>query len=410
MTVVTHPHRLIVLLAALVAFGPLSIDMYLPSLPMIAEDLMATQAEIQLTISSFLIGLFIGMLFYGPLSDKVGRRPLLLGGITLYLLASIACFLAVSADWLIASRFLQALGAAAASVLARAIVRDLFPLNEAARVLSLMHLVTMVATLIAPLIGGYLILVTGWRALFIVLFVFAALVLLFSVWKMPETHHGSARGSSFLAVYKAYGLILLQPVAVGYILCMSLTFAGMFAYITASPFVYIEYFGVQPQVYAWLFSLNIGGVIVLVSLNARYVGRFGTQRLLWLGAGLAAASGLVLLLSGVTGLGGLPLIILGLLGFVSVTGVLGANCMASLLSRFPDQAGAAAGIAVATQFGLGALASSLVSVLHDGTPLAMGLIIGLLGCGSLLALLLTRNFVASSSQDSQLDIGRVDKT
>jgi len=228
MVKVKHPHRLIVLLAALVAFGPLSIDMYLPSLPLIAADLDAAQADIQLTISSFLIGLFIGMLFYGPLSDKLGRRPLLLGGITLYLLASIACFLAVSAEWLVAARFLQALGAAAASVLARAIVRDLFPLNEAARVLSLMHLVTMLATLIAPLVGGYLIMLTGWRALFVVLFVFAALVLLFSAWKIPETHHGSSRGSSFLAVYKAYGLILLQPVAVGYILCMSLTFAGMF--------------------------------------------------------------------------------------------------------------------------------------------------------------------------------------
>ncbi|MDR9466619.1 Bcr/CflA family multidrug efflux MFS transporter [Marinospirillum sp.] len=394
MVKVKNPHRLIVLLAALVAFGPLSIDMYLPSLPLIAADLGAAQADIQLTISSFLIGLFIGMLFYGPLSDKLGRRPLLLGGITLYLLASIACFLAVSAEWLIAARFLQALGAAAASVLARAIVRDLFPLNEAARVLSLMHLVTMIATLIAPLVGGYLIMLTGWRALFVVLFVFAALVLLFSVWKIPETHHGSSRGSSFLAVYKAYGLILLQPVAVGYILCMSLTFAGMFAYITASPFIYIEYFGVAPQVYAWLFSLNIGGIILLVSLNARYVGRFGTQRLLWLGAALAAASGLLLLFAGVSGWGGLPLIVVALLGFVSVTGVLGANCMASLLSRFPEQAGAAAGIAVATQFGTGALASGLVSWLHDGTPLAMSLIIGLLGCGSLAALTLTRQRAA----------------
>lgn len=410
MRAITHPHRLIFLLAALVAFGPLSIDMYLPSLPLIAEDLQASQADIQLTIGSFLIGLFIGMLFYGPLSDKLGRRPLLLAGIALYLLASIACFMAVSAEWLIAARFLQALGAAAASVLARAIVRDLFPLSEAARVLSLMHLVTMIATLIAPLIGGYLILITGWRALFMVLFVFAAVVLLFSAWKIPETHHGSSRGSSFSSVYRAYGRILLQPVAVGYILCMSLTFAGMFAYITASPFVYIEYYGVQPQTYAWLFSMNIGGIIVLVSLNARYVKKMGTQRLLWMGAGLAALSGTLLLLAGVTGIGGLPFIVLALLGFVSVTGVLGANCMASLLSRFPEQAGAAAGIAVATQFGLGAVASSLVSWLHDGTPLAMSIMIGLLGCGSLAALLLTRSSAEINTNSAHKRFTSVDKT
>lgn len=390
MVTVSRPHRLIVLLAALVAFGPLSIDMYLPSLPLIAEDLGAVQSDIQLTISSFLIGLFIGMLFYGPLSDKLGRRPLLLAGISLYLVASVACVLASSAQWLIALRFLQALGAAAASVLARAIVRDLFPISEAARVLSLMHLVTMIATLIAPLVGGYLILLAGWRALFVVLFIFALVVLAFCVWKIPETHHGSSRGTSFAAVYKAYGKILLQPVAVGYILCMSLTFAGMFAFITASPFVYIDYFGVSPQTYAWLFSMNIGGIIVLVSLNARYVGQWGTQRLLWLGASLAAASGLVLFCATLFDIGGLTLIVLALFSFVSVTGVLGANCMASLLSRFPEQAGAAAGIAVATQFGLGALASGLVSWLHDGTPWVMSWIIGLLGCGSLMALLLTR--------------------
>jgi len=389
MSSVAKPHRLIVLLAALVAFGPLSIDMYLPSLPLIAQDLQASESSIQLTISAFLVGLFIGMLFYGPLSDKYGRRYLLLGGIAIYLVASIGCMLATSAEWLIVTRFLQALGAAAASVLARAIVRDLFPLDEAARVLSLMHLVTMIATLIAPLVGSYLIVLADWRALFMVLFLFATAVLAATAWKIPETHHGSSRGSSILAVFQAYLKIGMQPVAIGYILCMSLTFAGMFAYITASPFVYIDYFGVSPQHYAWLFSLNIGGIIVLVSLNARYVGRFGTQKVLVAGASLAAFSGLLLTFAGLTEIGGLPLIVVSLLGFVSVTGVLGANCMASLLSRYSEQAGAAAGLAVACEFGLGALASSLASTLHDGTALPMALIIGIAGCGSLLSLALT---------------------
>ncbi|MBR9829000.1 MAG: Bcr/CflA family multidrug efflux MFS transporter [Oceanospirillales bacterium] len=391
MSSVTNPHRLIILLAALVAFGPLSIDMYLPSLPLIAADLNAPESSIQLTISTFLVGLFIGMLFYGPLSDKFGRRKLLLGGITLYMAASIGCIFAASADHLIAWRFVQALGAAAASVLARAIVRDLFPLNEAARVLSLMHLVTMIATLVAPLLGGYLILISEWRALFVVLFAFAAIMLLASLWKIPETHHGDSRNASILAVFKAYVQIIRQPVAVGYILCMALSFAGMFAYITASSFVYIEYFGLSAQQFAWLFSLNIGGIIVLVSLNARYVGTLGTQKLLIAGALLAALSGLVLLLAGMTGLGGLPLIVAGLLGYVSVTGVMGANCMASLLSHYPQQAGAAAGLAVACQFGLGAVASSLTGALHDGSPLPMTLIIGVTGIGSLLALALTRS-------------------
>lgn len=387
---VANPQRLIVLLAALVAFGPLSIDMYLPSLPLIAEDLGAPESQIQLTISVFLAGLCAGMLVYGPLSDRFGRRKLLLGGIALYLLASIGCTLAAKAEQLVFWRILQALGGAGASVLARTIVRDLFPLKDAARVLSLMHLVTMFATLIAPLIGGYLILLAGWRSLFVVLMAFAGLCLLAVAWKIPETHPADARGASIAAVFRAYGHIAVQPQALGYILCMGLSFGGMFAFITASPFVYIQYFGVSPQQYAWLFSLNVGGIIVATLLNARLVTRLGPQRLLVCGAGIAALSGLALAILGASGIGGLTTIVVCLLFYVSVTGMLGANCVASLLARFHKQAGAAAGLAVALQFGLGTAASALVSALHDGSPLPMSLVVGATGIGSLLALLLTR--------------------
>lgn len=388
--VVANPHRLIVLLAALVAFGPLSIDMYLPSLPLIASDLGAPESRIQLTISVFLAGLCTGMLFYGPLSDRFGRRRLLLGGIALYMLASIGCILAAKAEHLVFWRALQALGGAAASVLARTIVRDLFPLKDAARVLSLMHLVTMIATLIAPLVGGYLILIAGWRAIFAVLLAFAGLCLLLSAWKIPETHPSHARGTSLGAAFRAYGHIARQPQALGYILCMGLSFGGMFAFITASPFVYIQYFGVTPQHYAWLFALNVGGIMTVTLLNARLVGRLGPQRLLGFGAAAAALSGLGLALFGSSGVGGLSAVVACLLVFVSVTGLLGANCVASLLARFPQQAGAAAGLAVAMQFGLGTACSALVGALHDGSPLPMSLVVGVAGLGCLLALQLTR--------------------
>lgn len=388
--VVANPQRLIVLLAALVAFGPLSIDMYLPSLPSIASDLGAPEAQIQLTISVFLAGLCAGMLLYGPLSDRFGRRKLLLGGIALYLLASLGCTLAAKAEHLVFWRVLQALGGAGASVLARTIVRDLFPLKDAARVLSLMHLVTMFATLIAPLIGGYLILLAGWRSLFVVLMAFAGLCLLAVIWKIPETHPADRRGASVAAAFRAYGHIALQPQALGYILCMGLSFGGMFAFITASPFVYIQYFGVSPQHYAWLFSLNVGGIIVFTLLNARLVTRLGPQRMLVFGASIAALSGLALMLFGASGVGGLTAIVACLVFYVSVTGLLGANSVASLLARFPKQAGAAAGLAVAGQFGLGTAASALVSALHDGSPLPMSLVVGTTGIGCLLALWLTR--------------------
>ena len=295
MSFVDKPRRLIVLLAALVGFGPLSIDMYLPSLPLIASSLEASEGRVQLSISLFLAGFSMGMLFYGPLSDRYGRRRLLLGGIVLYIFASLGCALAASVEQLLLWRVLQAFGGAAASVLGRVIVRDLFPLNDAARVLSLMQQVTMIATLLAPILGSYLILLEGWRAVFIFLLVFAGVCLVLVLWRIPETHPLVARGTSVLNAFRAYGEIARQPQALGYILCMGLAFGGMFAFITASPFVYIQYFGVSAQHYAWLFALNIAGIMIMSFINARMVGRLGAQRMVCLGAAVALLSGLALL-------------------------------------------------------------------------------------------------------------------
>lgn len=385
MSTVANPQRLIVLLAALTAFGPLSIDLYLPSLPLIAADLGAQEAGIQLTISVFLAGLCLGMLFYGPLSDRFGRRPLLLFGISLYVAASLGCALASSAESLLLYRFLQALGGAAAAVLARAVVRDLFPLTEAAKVFSLMHLVTMLATLVAPLLGSYLMLLAGWRSLFLLLLAFASVCLALVAFNLPESHPLQQRGASLGQVFRAYGQMLRAPVALGFILCMGLSFAGMFAFITASPFVYIEYFGVSPQHYGGLFALNIAGVIVATLLNARLVSRFGTQQMLKGGTAIVALAGVALALVGGLGLGGLPAVVICILLYVSVTGLIGANCLASLLAHFPQQAGAASGLAVSLQFGLGVVFSGLVGVFHDGTAVPMSLLMGVSGIGSLIA-------------------------
>ena len=380
----SNPGRLIVLLAALVAFAPLSIDTYLPSLPLIASDLHVDAASVQLTISLFLAGLCLGMLVYGPLSDRYGRRPLLLGGMALYLVATVGCMFASSVEQLVAWRFFQALGGAAASVLARAIVRDLFALGEAAKVLSLMHLVTMLATLVAPLLGSVLMEVRGWRTVFFGLLVFGALCLIASAWKIGETHAPDQRGESLAKVFAAYWQIARQPLALAYILCMGLAFGGMFAFITASPFVYMEYFGVSPTGYAWLFGLNVAGIIVMTLINARWVSRVGPLRMLAVGAGLAGAAALWLLGTGLTGWGGLAMIVVGVVVYVSVTGLLGANCVASLLALYPRQAGAAAGLAVACQFALGAASSAVVSALADGTPEPMCLTLAAAGFGCLL--------------------------
>ena len=339
--------RLILPLAALVAFAPLSIDTYLPSLPLIASDLGAAESEAQTTVGVYLAGLCIGMLFYGPLSDRFGRRWLLLAGIALYLAATLGCIFASDITSLIAWRFFQALGGAAASVLGRAIVRDLFPLKQSARVLSLMHLVTMLATLVAPLLGGLLAERVGWRAVFMLLFCFASCCLACVVLLIPETHPLEKRGKSITAVFRAYGEILRQARGLGYVLCMGFSFGGMFAFVTASPFVYINYFGVSPQQYAWLFALNIGGIFIVTALNARLVGRVGPQVMLRYGASSTLIASFCLLMLAYSGWGGLAPLLIGLIVYVSVTGLLGANCIASLLSLYPEKAGAAAGVAVA---------------------------------------------------------------
>jgi len=387
---VDSPQRLIVALAALVAFAPLSIDTYLPSLPLIASDLASRANEVQLTISLFLAGLCVGMLFIGPLSDRYGRQRLLIAGIILYLLATLGCMFANTTASLITWRFFQALGGAAASVIGRAIVRDLFPLKQSARVLSLMHLVTMVATLVAPLLGSLLADIAGWRAVFAMLFFFAAACLLSVLFQVPESLPPERRGKSFGQAFRAYAHIAAEPAALGYMLCMGLTFGGMFAFITESPFVYIKHFGISPHAYAWLFALNIAGVIVITSFNARLVGRLGPARMLFLGAGLALFAAILLLVIGMGGLADLPALVFGVLLFVSVTGLVGANCVASLLALFPNQAGAAAGLAVAGQFAMGTACSALVGRLSDGTPWAMCVVIGIAGVGCFLALQLAR--------------------
>lgn len=393
----TRPHRLIPLLAGLQAFSPLSLDMYLPALPHIAEELATSEARVQLSITSYLVGLFLGVLLFGPLSDKYGRRKLMLGGIVVYILSCLGCIMADSVDSLISWRFVQALGGGAASILGRAIVRDIFPLKEAASALSSMHLITMVAALAAPMLGSFVLLAGSWRWLFFVLIAFSSIWLWLIAWKVPETHYGESRNNGILKVYRAYGVIGSQPRALGYILCMSLCFAGMFAYITASPFVFMDYFGLSPTYYALIFGGNIAGIMALATLNVRLVMRVGPQKMLYGAAALLAASSVALLLAGTFSIGGLWLLVAGLFGYISCTGLMGANCTASLMTQFPDNAGAAAGLAVAVQFGLGAVMSLLVSALYEGTPFAMTLIVGLCGLGSVAALSLTRHNMTASN-------------
>lgn len=367
--------RFVLLLGALVAFGPLSIDLYLPALPAIAAGLAASAEAVQLSITVFLGGFSLGMLFYGPISDRYGRRTVMLTGIALFVLASLACMLATAVEFLIAARFLQALGGGAASVLARAVVRDVYTPTEAIRKLSLMAMVTAIAPLVAPLMGGGLLGYFGWRGTFAAILLWG-IVSLIVVWRqLPETLPAERRGSTSLGrAFAVYGSLLVDPVAMGLVLAGGMSFAAMFAYITASPFYFIALKGFSPAAYGMLFAANAVGIFAANYLNSRFVRRAGPAAM----AGIGSASGFtgaLLLWAATGGADVLPAVVVGLFIVASMTGLLGANCVGLLMARYPQNAGAAAALFGAGQFGFGMLASAAVSYYHDGSGRPMAWVI-----------------------------------
>ncbi|AQR63904.1 Bcr/CflA family drug resistance efflux transporter [Aquaspirillum sp. LM1] len=367
--------RLIVLLGALVAFGPLAIDLYLPALPAMASGLAASAERVQLSITVFLAGFSLGMLFYGPISDRYGRRTVMLSGIVLFAAASLACMLATAVEQLIVARFVQALGGGAASVLARAVVRDVYTPTEAIRKLSLMAMVTAIAPLLAPLLGSLLLVQFGWRGTFAAVVLWGVLSLLVVWFQLPETLPAEQRGQLPLSrAFAIYGSLLVDPVALGLMLAGGMSFAAMFAYITASPFYFIELHGFSPFAYGLLFASNAVGIFAANYANSRLVKARGPVVMAGIGSGLGFL-GAVLLWVAVGVNDALPAVIVGLFIVVSMTGLLGANCVGLLMARYPQNAGAAAALFGASQFGLGMLASATISYFHSPNGQAMAWVI-----------------------------------
>ena len=382
--------RFILLLGALAAFGPLATDLYLPALPAIAQGLAATPEAVQLSITVFLAGFALGMLFYGPVSDRYGRRTVMLSGIALFAVASLACMLANDVEQLIAARFIQALGGGAASVLARAVVRDVYAPNEAIRKLSLMAMVTAIAPLVAPLLGSVLLGWFGWRGTFAAVLAWGILSFAVVWWQLPETLPAERRGQLPLgAAFAAYLHLLRDPVAIGLLLAGGMSFAAMFAYITASPFYFIELQGFSPTAYGALFAANALGIFAANYVNSRMVKARGAAAMAGVGSACGFA-GAVLLALAVAQPDCVAAVVAGLFVVVSMTGLLGANCVGLLMARYPQNAGAAAALFGSSQFGLGMWASAAVSYTHDGSGRPMAWVIVATTAASLVGYLLYR--------------------
>ena len=376
------------LFSALTAFGPLSIDMYLPGLPQLAAGFGATAAGAQLTVGSFLLGFGCGQLLYGPLADRLGRRRPLVAGLALFTLASAGCALAPSLGFLVLLRFLEALGGCAGPILVRASVRDLHGKTEAARLLSLLASIMALAPILAPLLGGQLVVHLGWRAVFWLLAAIGALCLLGTLKAYPETlPPGRRLGGSLVSLFLGYGRLFHDRQFVAPALGGALVLGGMFAYITASPALFIERYGVRPENYGLYFGANALGIMLCAWLNRRLVGRFGVERMLRFGAGLAAAAGALLALVGATGRGGFLGLLVPLFLFVASVGFVSANSVAAGLDRFPRQAGTAAAVIGTLQFGAGAALSALIDLLGEASALTMCSVIGGAGLAAFAVLL-----------------------
>jgi DHA1 family bicyclomycin/chloramphenicol resistance-like MFS transporter len=371
-----HPGSLVWILGALAAFGAMSVDMYLPSLPTIGRDLSATAGRVQLTLSAFFIGFAVGQLVYGPLSDRFGRLPVLIVGLGSYIVTSAFCALSPSIEALIGFRLLHALGGGAGTVVARAIVRDRFPIDQRARVLSLMMLVTGLAPLLAPLVGGYVLKWFGWRAIFWLLTGFGTGCLIAVLVWLSESNPARHRDkASLVTVFAGYGEVFADIRALGCILAGGFAFAGMFAYISGTPFIYIELFGVPPEAYGYLFGLNIVSMMIGTFFNSRLVAQYGAKRLMAVGSILAACAATALLVVAWTAAGGLIGIVIPLFFYIGSLNLIVANAIALATENFPHRAGAVVALFGAAQFGLGALAGAAVGQLHDNTALPMATVI-----------------------------------
>src|SRR5271156_2090691 len=357
------------------AIAPLSIDIYLPALPMLRQALGANEAQTLFTLSAFFVGFGTGQLFLGPLSDRFGRKRPLLAGLVLYIIASVGCAQADSMLAIVLWRFVQAFGGSVVPSVVQAMVRDLYDRNQSARILSLNMLVTASAPVVAPLIGGQVLLWLDWRAIFWVLVGFG-LVALLAALALPETLGQARRNEAHpLAMLVGYFEMLRSGRYVGYVVCSTFYFCCLFAFIAGSPFVYIEYFGVPPQYYGFLFGVNMLGMIATTFINSRIVVRRGADRILRIACWIGAAGAVVLLATGLRGVGGVVGIALPLFVVLSVLTVVASNAISGALSVFPNRAGSAAALAGALQVGAGALTSAAVGWLADGTPRPMIVIV-----------------------------------
>ncbi|HMG92846.1 MAG TPA: multidrug effflux MFS transporter [Chryseolinea sp.] len=384
----------ILILGALATISPLSIDMYLPGFPALANDLNTTIDQVQLSLTSYFIGIAIGQLIYGPLLDRFGRRKPLYVGLSLYIIASIGCAFTTSVDTLIAARFIQALGGCGGMVAAQALVRDLFPVNKTAQAFSLIMLVIAVSPMIAPTIGGYVTASFGWNGVFIIL-AFTTAVIMAAVYFFLNGGKEADPSLSLKprAVISGFRMVIKQPQFMIYTLAGGLGTAAPFAYIAGSPDVFMNIYGVTEQQYGWIFALLASAMIGSTQLNHILLKHFKNEELVKVAFLYQGVIGILLVGGTLYGGWGLYSLLILMFIFLSGQGLIGPNATALSLAPFSKHAGSAAALLGSWRMSIGAIVSALVSVLHNNTALPMVGMMAACAWASLIMLLICNAIV-----------------
>lgn len=364
----------ILILSALMAFTSLSTDIYLPAMPVMANEL---QGNVELTITGFLVGFCIAQLIWGPISDHLGRRIPLVIGMVLFVIGSIGCALSTDIMQIVFWRVFQALGACTGPMLARAMIRDLFSRTRAAQMLSTLTIVMAIAPIVGPLLGGQMIKFASWHAIFWLLAVIGILMLCSLYW-LSETLPPERRvKASIRGAFETYYTLLSNRSFMRFTLSLTFYYVAAYAFITGSPFVYISWFHIDPQHYGWLFAINIVGVMSMSAVNRRLVQRYPLETLLKRAVGVATLAALALAMGTKLNVGGVILIVATVFVFFSMNGIIAATATAAALDSAPHAAGSASALIGALQYGSGIISSLLLALFSDGTPWTMGWIIAL---------------------------------
>lgn len=379
--------RILLVLSLLMGFASISTDLYLPAMPAMGQDLHVHQGMIAWTVSSYLIGFSTGQLIWGPISDRFGRRKPVVTGLLFFIIGSAGCALSGNIWMILFWRVVQAIGACASVTISRAMIRDLYSGTDAARMMSLLMTIMAIAPLIGPMIGGQILIFSGWRSIFWLLVVIGILTLA-AVMTTPETlkDENKSRNTVLNSVMNyfrfANNRTVIASAGIG-----GFFYGGVYAYIAGSPFAYISYHHLKPQYYGIFFGLNIIGIMVTNMLNNKILNRFGSRKIMIFGGTSLFVSGTLIALGGFSDFGGLFGIVIPMFFYVGMNGFLVANSIAKALENYPANAGSVSALLGAAQYGSGILGTGLTGLFADGTPWPMCAIMAVCGFGAMICTL-----------------------